>query len=85
MPNWRFESSGQWTAFAFTVEYLQGILAKTLPKTPMKTSAQILALLCEQPSLTRVDAAVFLGKAHSAVARSVKKAREAGGPRPVGP
>jgi ATP-dependent DNA helicase RecG len=81
----RFESSGLWTEFSFAEAYLQSIQAKTPIETPVKTSAQILTLLREQPTLRLVDAAALLGKSHSAVARSAKKMREEGRLRHVGP
>ena len=51
----------------------------------MKTSAQILNLLREQPRLTLAEAATVLGKSQSAIARSAKKLREEGRLRYVGP
>jgi len=58
---------------------------KTRVKTPVKTDAQLLALLRRQPTLTLADAAAHLGKSVSAVERLVRKLREAGRLRHVGP
>jgi ATP-dependent DNA helicase RecG len=84
VPNLRFEANGLWTEFVFAAEYLQSIQTKTPMKTPMKTSAQILTLLREQPTLTLAEAATALGKSHSAVARAAKKLRDEGRLRYVG-
>ena len=58
---------------------------KTRVKTPVKTDAQLLALLRRQPTLALADAAAHLGKSVSAVERLVRKLREAGRLRHVGP
>jgi Fic family protein len=58
---------------------------KALVKTQVKTPEQILNLLREQPELTLLEVASHLGKSTSAVERAVRKLRETGRIRYVGP
>jgi predicted HTH transcriptional regulator len=81
----RFDGSGLWTEFAFAAEYLQSIQAKTPMKTLPKTPESILDLLRDEPALTVAALAKTLGKSRSAILRAIKKLREEGRLRYVGP
>ena len=60
-------------------------VSETPVNTPVTTDAQLRALLRRQPTQTLADAAAHLGKSVSAVERLVRKLREAGRLRHVGP
>ena len=64
---------------------VQETRVKTRVKTPVKAADQILALLRKQPTLTLAALAARLGKSTSAIERAVRKLREAGRLRYIGP
>lgn len=58
---------------------------KTPPKAPPKTPSRILALLRARPELSFAEVAAELGKSESAIKRAVRKLREAGCVKRIGP
>jgi predicted HTH transcriptional regulator len=85
VPNVRFDGSGLWTEFAFADGYLHNIQAKTPMKTLPKTPESILSLRREHPTLTATAVAATLGKSRSSILRAIRKLREEGRLRYVGP
>jgi predicted HTH transcriptional regulator len=58
---------------------------KTLVKTPGKTPDVILSLLRDAPELSIPQLAASLGKSQSAIERAIRKLREAGRLKRIGP
>ena len=63
----------------------EGAIDKTPGETPGKTPGKIIELLKTNPGLTIPELAEYMGKSESAVERAVKKLREAGQLKRVGP
>lgn len=63
----------------------QETLQKTPCKTPLKTPSLILALLRERSEMSLAEIAAELGKSESAIKRAVRKLREAGRLKRIGP
>jgi Fic family protein len=58
---------------------------KTLVETRVKTEDRLLAVFAAQPEVTLAEAASHLGKSVSAVERAVRRLRDSGRLRHVGP
>ncbi len=58
---------------------------KTLGKTPGKMPGKILELLATTPTLTIAELASLIGKSNSAVERAIRKLRESGRLKRIGP
>jgi predicted HTH transcriptional regulator len=63
----------------------EAIQHQNLVKTPQKTPEAILSRVGRQPDMTFLELAEKLGKSESAVKRTIRKLREAGRLRRIGP